>query len=1064
MPKDHTIRKVLIIGSGPIVIGQAAEFDYAGTQACLAVREEGVEVVLVNSNPATIQTDPDTADTVYIEPLTVESLAAIIERERPDGLIATMGGQTGLNLALDLERAGVPAKYGVRVLGTSTNTIRLAEDRQAFADLMTDLGQPVLAHGMASDLWGALDFAQKHGYPVVVRAPFCLGGTGSGHASTPDELEALVRDGLHLSPVGNVLLERSVLGWAEVEYEVLRDAEDNAIIICNMENMDPMGVHTGESIVVAPSQTLSDGDYQRLRTTALDIVRALGVRGSCNCQFGLNQQTGEVAVIEVNPRLSRSSALASKATGYPIARVAAKIALGYTLAELRNDITGSSACAEPALDYVVVKLPRWPFDKFRDIDHHIGMTMKSTGEVMAIGRSFEQAFLKALRSLDTRTSWLEVSPEWTYERIVNCLSKPTPERPAAIYNALAQGWSVRDISETSKIHIWFIERLATIYEVEQKCRLALTSERLREAKRTGISDERLVELAGDDNHSVQAQLQLRQRRRALDVAPTYKMVDTCAGEFDATTPYFYSTYEREDEAEALAGPKVIVLGSGPIRIGQGIEFDYSSVHAVESLREAGIKAVVINNNPETVSTDYHLSDRLYFEPLTLEEVLNVVEHEQEGLLGVIAQFGGQTALNLIRPLVEAGVNILGTPPGSIATTEDRNLMAAVCEGLDIPTPAWSIAHSQDELEAFAPRIGFPVLVRPSYVLGGRGMRIVQSRDELVGYLKGLGEHLRSQPVLVDRFLEAAVEIDVDAVSDGRDIFTVIMEQVEHAGIHSGDSSCVYPPQTLSPGVVSEVEEYTLRLARHLGIKGLLNVQFAVKDGTVYLLEANARASRTVPFASKATGVPLARVATRLIMGASLSDMDLHRTDRGGQVSVKAVVLPFNKFPGLEPLLGPEMQSTGESMGVGADFRSAFARAQQGAGFRPLAAGSSLLVAADGVADWQMERLARALDGCGHRTLATPITTRRLHSHGIEVERVGSVEDADSRGIGLIAYLDGRSHESNRELARGFARNAIELRIPYVTTLAGLVAWLGAADGAKEVASPRSHVASARVVE
>jgi carbamoyl-phosphate synthase large subunit len=566
----------------------------------------------------------------------------------------------------------VLAQYGVRVLGTSTNTIRLAEDRQAFADLMTDRGQPVLAHGIASDLWGALDFAQRHGYPVVVRAPFCLGGTGSGHASTPDELEALVRDSLRLSPVGNVLLERSVLGWAEIEYEVLRDAQDNAIIICNMENMDPMGVHTGESIVVAPSQTLSDGDYQRLRTTALNIVRALGVRGSCNCQFGLNQQTGEVAVIEVNPRLSRSSALASKATGYPIARVAAKIALGYTLAELRNDITGASACAEPALDYVVAKLPRWPFDKFRDIDHHIGMTMKSTGEVMAIGRSFEQAFLKALRSLDTRSSWLEVSPEWTHERIVDCFRRPTPERPAAIYNALAQGWSVRDISQESNIHPWFIERFAAIHAMEQECREGLSDALLAEAKRLGIVDEVLVGLAHDGVSSVQGQLQLRQRRRALGIIPTYKMVDTCAGEFAATTPYFYSTYEREDEADALSGPKVIVLGSGPIRIGQGIEFDY-------------------------------------FEPLTFEEVLNVVEHEQEGLLGVIAQFGGQTALNLIRPLVEAGVTILGTPPGSIATTEDRKLMAAVCEELDIPTPAWSIAHSQDELEAFAPRIGAPLL-------------------------------------------------------------------------------------------------------------------------------------------------------------------------------------------------------------------------------------------------------------------------------------------------------------------------------------------------------------------
>ena len=622
MPRDAGIKKVLIIGSGPIVIGQAAEFDYAGSQACMAVKEEGVEVVLVNSNPATIQTDPDTADRVYIEPLTVESLAEIIAHERPDGLIATMGGQTALNLAVDLERAGVLAKYGVRMLGTSTYSIRLAEDRQMFADLMVNRGQPVLPHVTVADLWAALDFTAQYGFPVVVRAPYCLGGTGSGHAANPEELEIMVENSLRLSPVSAAFIERSVLGWAEVEYEVLRDAQDNAITVCNMENMDPLGIHTGESIVVAPSQTLSDDDYQRLRTASLDIVRALDVRGGCNCQFALNQATGEWVIIEVNPRLSRSSALASKATGYPIARVAAKIALGYTLTELRNDVTGASACAEPALDYVVVKLPRWPFDKFREVDPHIGMTMKSTGEVMAIGRSFEEAFLKALRSLDVGGGWLNVDERWTPESIRDCLQRATHERPAAIYNALAQGWSVEQIVDLTRIHPWFIQRVRRILNAERGMRnVEWKSERetriaLHQAKQLGFSDEHLDTIIPHLTLAIpHSALRIPHLRKALGIRPTYKMVDTCAGEFAAATPYFYSTYEDEDEAEPLDGKKAIVLGSGPIRIGQGIEFDYSSVHAVMALRAAGVKAIVINNNPETVSTDYHLSDRLYFEPL-----------------------------------------------------------------------------------------------------------------------------------------------------------------------------------------------------------------------------------------------------------------------------------------------------------------------------------------------------------------------------------------------------------------------------------------------------------------
>ncbi|MGI8586499.1 MAG: carbamoyl-phosphate synthase large subunit [Chloroflexia bacterium] len=1039
MPKDPTIRKVLIIGSGPIVIGQAAEFDYAGTQACLACREEGVAVVLVNSNPATIQTDPDMADAVYIEPLTLASVTAIIARERPDGLIATMGGQTGLNLSVELDEAGVLAEYCVRTLGTPIPTIRTAEDRRRFADLMVASGLPVLPHTTVSSAEAARSFAAEHGYPLVVRAAYCLGGTGSGHARDALELEAVVQTGLAASPVNQVLVERGVAGWAEIEYEVLRDAADNAIIICNMENMDPMGIHTGESIVVAPSQTLSDGDYQRLRSTSLAIVRALGVQGSCNCQFAFNQATGELAVIEVNPRLSRSSALASKATGYPIARVAAKIALGYTLAELRNDLTGASAAAEPALDYVVVKLPRWPFDKFRTVDPHLGMTMKSTGEVMAIGRSFEQAFLKALRSLDIPSAWLEVRPSWTDERLADALARSTHERPAAIYNALASGWPIAEIAAQSRIHPWFIERLASIYALEQICRQGLSPETLSAAKHSGFSDAHLSALTPGITPA-----DIRARRSRLGIRPTYKMVDTCAGEFAASTPYFYSTYETEDEPLPLAGPKVIVLGSGPIRIGQGIEFDYSAVHAVETLRAAGIKAIVINNNPETVSTDYSLSDRLYFEPLTLEEVLNVVEQEREGLLGVIAQFGGQTALNLIHPLAEAGVHILGTDPVAIAVTEDRKQMAAVCAHLGIPTPAWSIAHSRDELAAFMH--GFPVLVRPSYVLGGRGMRIIADQAELTRYLGDLPRHLWQQPVLVDQYLEDAIEIDVDGIADGREVFTVIMEQIEEAGVHSGDSACVYPPQTLAPAVLRQVEDYTRRLARHLGICGLMNVQYAVKEERVYLLEVNARASRTVPFASKATGIPLARLATRLILGTTLSELALQAPDPTRPVAVKAVVLPFNKFPALNPVLGPEMQSTGEAMGTDAVFARAFAKAQQGAGYLPLADGATVLVVADGLGERQMSRLAAICGGASVRLLATPNTLPRLCAHGLGAYSISHADELAGHDARLVFALPGRQEQSAGGLAPALARRAVDLHIPVVTSLRALELWLAPAAG------------------
>ncbi len=1016
MPLDPTIRRVLIIGSGPIQIGQAAEFDYAGTQACLAVREEGIETILVNSNPATIQTDPDMATVVYIEPLTVPTLEAIIARERPDGLIAGMGGQTALNLAVALDEAGVLARYGVRLLGTPLSAIQAAEDRLAFATLLEQIGQPVLPHAAVTSVAAAEAFAEGTGFPLVLRAAFTLGGTGSGVAFDMAELRARMEEGLRLSPVRQVLLEKSVLGWAEIEVEVVRDGADNAIQICNMENLDPMGVHTGESIVVAPTQTLSNGDVQRLRTAALTIVRALGVQGGCNCQFALNQETGEVAVIEVNPRLSRSSALASKATGYPIARVAAKIALGYTLAELRNAITGASAAFEPALDYVVVKVPRWPFDKFPNVDPHLGVGMKSTGEVMAIGRTFEAALHKALRSLDDGVPWLQPDPSLDDAALRDALTRPTHRRLQALYTALTRGWSSAQIAALTGIHPWFLARLAKIAQAAP-CIDWTDPHALAEAKQLGFGDAQLEALTGVTSTLPGATV--RAARQAAGIRPVYKMVDTCAGEFEASTPYFYSTYGGEDEAPPLPGPKAIILGGGPIRIGQGIEFDYSAVHAVRTLREAGIGAIMINNNPETVSTDYNISDRLYFEPLNLEDVLNIIEHEGEGLLGVIPQFGGQTALNLVAPLAQAGVPILGTAPEAIAMAEDRRQTGALARRLGVQMPPWGTAHTVDEARAVAAEVGYPALVRPSYVLGGRGMRIVHTADELGDYFAALHADLRRHPVLIDRFLEGAVELDVDAVSDGTETLCVVMEQVEYAGIHSGDSACVYPPHTLAPAMVAAAEEATAALAHELGIRGLMNVQYAIYEGTLYLLEVNARASRTVPFASKATGVPLARLATQILLGARLRA--LPTTRRSDRVAVKGPVLPFRKLPDLIPLLRAEMQSTGESMGLAHTFPAAYAKALLGAGV-PLIAppGPVLLWAAPGV----------AAQGAAATCL--------LEQAGFTVQRVAAdcVAEAEAAHPTLVVCLLDTRHDPPQAILRWAVAHAI----PVLSDLRALAAY------------------------
>jgi carbamoyl-phosphate synthase large subunit len=968
-------RSVLIIGSGPIVIGQAAEFDYSGTQACLACREAGVRTILVNSNPATIQTDPHVADAIYIEPLTVPSLEAIIAHERPDGLIATMGGQTALNLAVALDDAGVLDRYDIEVLGTGLRAIRRGEDRALFATMLREAGQPLLPSIAVTSVEDAIVAAEEIGYPVMCRSAFALGGAGSGFAENRDALIAQVQRGLTFSGSGQVLIEKSVYGWSEIEYEVVRDAADNCLVVCNMENIDPMGVHTGDSIVVAPSQTLSDDAYHLLRAASIAIVRALGVEGGCNVQYAFDGETGEYFVIEVNPRLSRSSALASKATGYPIAKVAARIALGSTLPEIRNDITGTSAFFEPALDYVVVKIPRWPFDKFASVEPRISTAMRSTGEVMAIGRTVEEALAKALRSIDTRAT-LPPSEE-EYERL---LREPNSGRLAVILAALRAGWDPARIAELSRIHPWFIDRIATVACGEEP-----------------------------------------QGRRV------YKMVDTCAAEFEARTPYFYSTTTPNgvNEAEPLAGPKAIIIGSGPIRIGQGIEFDYATVHACHALSDAGVKSIIVNNNPETVSTDYSTSDRLYFEPLDVESVMAVIENEREGLLGVIPQFGGQTAINLVDPLVERGVRILGTPAAAIDDAEDREKTSAVFTREGIPIPTWLSVDRWEDLPGAVDRVGFPALVRPSYVLSGAGMTIIRSDADVRRYLERHAVAPLDKPLLVDHFLEGATELNVDAVADGETVVQVILEQLEECGVHSGDSADIYPPQSVSEEVLETVRLHTERIARAFGITGLMNVQYALHEGTVYVLEVNPRASRSVPFASKASGIPLADLAVRAILGARLADLDVPapRTDR---VAMKEVVLPFRVFPTLHPLLGPEMQSTGESMGSGRTFAPAFWKAWLGAGLRALPFGKPIYLDIPDHTKMRhdLQSFVGMLESHDCRVISAP---RRL----VGVRERVEPRDVQVREMGLVIVL-GRSDD-----AIALIRRCIDAGVPYISTPGGL---------------------------
>ncbi|GAB6935116.1 carbamoyl-phosphate synthase large subunit [Calditerricola yamamurae] len=1067
MPKDPTINKVLVIGSGPIVIGQAAEFDYAGTQACLALKEEGVEVVLVNNNPATIMTDDEMADRIYLEPLTVERVAAIIARERPDGLLPTLGGQTGLNLAVKLAEAGVLERYGVRLLGTPLETIQRGEDREKFKALMEELGEPVPESTVAETVEEALAFAAVIGYPVIVRPAYTLGGSGGGIAADEDELKQVAKRGLEASPIGQILVEKSVKGWKEIEYEVMRDAADTCIIVCNMENVDPVGVHTGDSVVVAPSQTLTDRQYQMLRSVALKVIRALGVVGGCNIQFALDPHSDRYYLIEVNPRVSRSSALASKATGYPIARIAAKLALGYRLDEVRNPVTGHTyASFEPAVDYVVVKWPRWPFDKFPHADRTLGTQMKATGEVMAIDRTMEGAFLKAVRSLEIGVDHLAL-PEaaaLSDAELEAEIRRGTDRRLFLIAEALRRGVDVETLHAWSAIDRFFLRALERIVAMERQlaaCDWAsVPAETLKEAKRLGFSDAYLARAFGVTLADVRA------RWKAWGWAPSYKLVDTCAAEFDAETPYYYATWCGVDEVEPLKKErKVLVIGSGPIRIGQGIEFDYCAVHAAKALKKMGVGAVVINNNPETVSTDFETADQLYFDPLTVEDVLNVAE--KEGVDGVLVQFGGQTAINLAAKLEAHGLKVYGTPVEAIRRTEDREAFYALLRELDIPHIPGTGVMSEEEAVAAARRIGYPVLIRPSYVIGGRGMAVLADEGELMRYLAEtrLAALDRSLfPLLIDRYVTGA-EVEVDAVSDGETVIIPgIFRHVERAGVHSGDSYAVFPAPDLSASVTARLVDYTVRIARAIGAVGLLNIQFVVCGDDVYVLEVNPRASRTVPIVSKVTGVPMVALATQVQLGRTLPELSYPQTgllESPGFYAVKAPVFSTVKLAGVDPAVGPEMQSTGEGIGLGTTVEEALwnALAWKEGGVRRLGAGDAVLVALADRDKAAFLPLAAKLAARGVKLVATPGTARFLHQDGWPVARaVDAREGAALLRDGavtcaLITPTRGRRPETDGFRLR---TQALLAGVPLFTCVDTFAAYLEAMDTA--VSPPRALAA------
>lgn len=1000
MPKKKNLNKVMVIGSGPIIIGQAAEFDYAGSQACRALKEEGLEVVLVNSNPATIMTDTHIADRVYIEPLTVDFCEAIIEKERPDGLLATLGGQAGLNLAVQLAEKGVLEKYHVELLGTPLKAIERAEDRELFKETMQKLGEPIPESTIVEDVPSAVAFANEIGYPVIVRPAYTMGGTGGGIAENEEELIEIVIKGLNYSMIGQVLIERSVAGWKEIEYEVMRDGNDNCITVCNMENFDPVGVHTGDSIVVAPSQTLTDHEYQMLRSASLRIIRELGIEGGCNAQYALDPNSNRYYVIEVNPRVSRSSALASKATGYPIAKVSAKIAIGYTLDEITNAVTQKTkACFEPALDYCVVKFPRWPFDKFVYADRTLGTQMKATGEVMSIDRNFEGALLKAVRSLEIGVHRLhmEKMDEWPDERVKKNLTRINDERIFVIAEALRRGVADIDtIHDITKIDKWFLHKIKNITDVELRLtQESLTPRLLVAAKDVGLADRSIAEITGKTPDEV------RTMRISDGILPRYKMVDTCAAEFEAATPYYYSTFHaQEDEVKVSKARKVIVLGSGPIRIGQGVEFDYCSVHSVWALREMGIEAIIINNNPETVSTDFDISDRLYFEPLTTEDVLNIIDKEKPE--GVIVQFGGQTAINLAASLQKAGVKVFGTSVDDIDRAEDRERFDEVLTQTHIPRPRGiSVTNLQDAIDGAAD-IGYPVMVRPSYVLGGRAMEIVYNEAELRDYMSRAVKVTPDHPVLVDRYMEGT-EVEVDGISDGVDVIIPgIMEHVERAGVHSGDSIAVYPPQTLSSKVIYTIIDYTKRLAVALHVKGLLNIQFVVVNDEVYIIEVNPRSSRTVPFLSKVTDVKMVNLATRIALGATVKELGYHSglVPPKPYVAVKAPVFSFAKMTDVDIALGPEMKSTGEVMGIDYHYARALYKAIIGSGMNVPTKGCILFTVADKDKD-EMKQLAKAFSDIGFEICATEGTAKAIQAMGIDAEIVGKVHERSTDIIQMI---------------------------------------------------------------
>jgi carbamoyl-phosphate synthase large subunit len=1040
LPKRTDIKKIMVIGSGPIVIGQAAEFDYAGTQACLALREEGYEVILVNSNPATIMTDKEIADKVYIEPITFEFVSRILRKEQPDAILPTLGGQTGLNMAMELAKSGILEELDIELLGTKLSAIDQAEDRDLFKQLMEELNQPIPESVIVTTVEEAVDFANEIGYPIIVRPAFTLGGTGGGMCANEEELRHIAENGLKLSPVTQCLIERSIAGFKEIEYEVMRDSADNAIVVCNMENFDPVGIHTGDSIVFAPSQTLSDYEYQMLRDASLSIIRALKIEGGCNVQLALDPHSFNYYVIEVNPRVSRSSALASKATGYPIAKLAAKIAVGLTLDEMKNPVTETTyAEFEPALDYVVAKIPRWPFDKFESGERILGTQMKATGEVMSIGRNIEEALLKAVRSLEIGSHHLEISEfsEILDEVLTEKIIKAQDDRLFYLAEAIRRGYTIEELADLTKIDSFFLDKLLHIIEIEQALQQKPNDlEALKTAKQNGFTDRKIAELWQTEA------VEIRQLRTEKGILPVYKMVDTCAAEFESATPYFYSTYEFENESIRSEKASVLVLGSGPIRIGQGVEFDYATVHSVKAIQAAGYEAVIMNSNPETVSTDFSISDKLYFEPLTLEDVLNVIDLEKP--VGVIVQFGGQTAINLAEPLVKAGVKILGTSIEDLDRAENRDLFEHALKELDIPQPPGDTATNAQEAVAIAARIGYPVLVRPSYVLGGRAMEIVENQSDLEDYMKHAVKASPEHPVLVDRYL-IGKECEVDAICDGQTVLIPgIMEHIERAGVHSGDSMAVYPPQNLSDEIIATIEDYTKRLALGLNCVGMMNIQFVIHDNQVYVIEVNPRASRTVPFLSKVTGIPMAQVATKAILGESLAELGyedgLYPTTN--EVHVKAPVFSFTKLLKVDTYLGPEVKSTGEVMGSDNNLEKALYKAFEASGLHIPKFGSVLFTIADETKEEALD-LAKRFADIGFSLTATSGTATYFEEHGLHVKQVAKITETNEETVldkirngntqAVINTMDKNRQDASQD---GFMirREAVEHGVPLFTSL------------------------------